>query len=261
MPLFEPRAPALRAALAAAALLGAATLGSAPAAARAESVGAGLWDLSRVDANRACRLTLRGEETAPGRHALGAPAGCRRALPILANAAGWTAIEGGALRLLAQDGGPLLEFAPKAAGRLEAIGPEGEIYRLSSMGGAPARWAGEGRIVTAQAQAPVGAAPSRGSAVGRYAILRDDGKDTGCMVTLEERGGRGPKGSSRAFLAPACRDQGLLIFDPVGWTLVGGRLTLYANKGHVLIFLIGPDGKTWSKDPALGGKPIALRRL
>lgn len=261
MPFHELRTSGLRAALAVVALLGVSTFGPAPAAARAENVGAGLWDLSRVDANRACRLTLRNEETAPGRHALGAPAGCRRALPILASAAGWTAVEGGALRLLAADGGPLLEFSPKGGGALEATGPQGEIYRLSSQGGAPRRWASEGRIVTAQATPSLALAPSRASVPGRYAILRDDGKDTGCMVTLEDRGGRGPKGSSRAFLAPACRDQGLLIFDPVGWALVGGRLTLYANKGHSLVFLVGPDGKSWSKDPATGGKPIALRRL
>ena len=80
------------------------------------------------------------------------------------------------------------------------------------------------------------------------------------MVALEDRGGRGPKGSSRAFLAPACRDQGLVIFDPVGWALAGGKLLLYANRGHSLSFLPGSDGKSWTKEEA-AGKPIGLRRL
>jgi len=268
MPVFTLRFPGLGAALLA--TLGVLTVNVGAAAARAESAGAGLWDISRADANRGCRLTLRNEETAPGRHVLAAPAGCRKALPILGQATAWASVEGGALRLLARDGGPLLEFAPKERGRLEAIGPEGETYRLTTQGGAATRWPSEGRTQTAQAgtpaapalaAAPVGAAPPRGAIAGRYAVLREEGRDTGCMVTMEDRGGRGPKGSSRAFLAPACRDQGLVIFNPVGWTLAGGKLTLYADKGHSLIFLPGADGKSWSKDPASGGKPVSLRRL
>lgn len=251
-----------------AAALAGASLAAAPASALAESGVAGVWDISRADAPRGCRMTLRREETAPGRHALGAPAGCRKALPILANAAGWTQAEGGVLRLVAQDGGPLLDFSAKDGGRFEAIGPEGETYRLAAQGGGfgATRWASEGRIVTAQAThprgaaAPTGGAPSRATIPGRYAILRDEAKDTGCMLTLEERWGHGPKGSSRAFLAPACRDQGLLIFDPVGWTLAGSRLTVYARKGHMLVFVFSADG-VWKKDMADGGKPIALKRL
>lgn len=268
MAVFELRIPGLRAQAALAAALGLALFNAGPAAARAESAGAGLWDISRADAPRGCRLTLRNELTGPGRHVLAAPAGCRKALPILANAAGWTAVESGALRLLARDGGPLLEFSPKERGRLEAIGPEGEVYRLTTQGGAATRWAGEGRVQSAQAATPapaiappVGVAPPRGAIPGRYAVLREEGKDTGCMVTLEDRGGRGPKGSSRAFLAPACRDQGLVIFDPVGWALTGGKLTLYANKGHALTFLPAPDVGSWSKDPSSGGKPVSLRKL
>ena len=273
-----PASKAGRRALLAAALCAAPLAGileAAPAQARAESLGAspgaGVWDMERADANRRCRLTLRSDETAPGLHALGAPAGCRKALPILAAAAGWTSTEEGALRLVGRDGGPLLDFASRAGGALEAIGPEGEVYRLTSQGGAPARWASEGRPqMTAQAApkpagvssaaAPLVAAPPRAAIVGRYAILREEGRDTGCMVTLEDRGGRGPKGSSRAFLAPACRDQGLVIFDPVGWALAGGKLLLYANKGHSLSFVPAADGKSWAKEGD-AGKPLGLRRL
>lgn len=266
MRLMHLRSNGLRACLAAAAACGAVALGASPAAAVAQI--ASVWEISRVDANRSCKVTLRRDETEPGRRALGAPAGCRKALPILANAAGWTTVEGGALRVIARDGGPLMEFAPKGGGTYEAMGPEGEVYRLTSPGGAPPpRWASEGRVAQAApaqtrvAPAAVGVTPSRAAIAGRYAILREDSRDTGCMVTLEERGGRGPKGTSRAYLAPACRDQGLVIFDPVGWALTGGKLLLYANKGHSLILLVGPDGKTWSKDPSTGGKPVVLRRL
>lgn len=102
------------------------------------------------------------------------------------------------------------------------------------------------------------AGPARPSGVaGRYAILRADDKDTGCMLTLDERA-RGP-GGFRALLAPACRDQGIVIFDPVGWSLERGRLALTARKGHKAYFDREDDG-VWRRD-AKEGKPLALKRI
>ena len=71
--------------------------------------------------------------------------------------------------------------------------------------------------------APVTASASIKSAdaAGRYAVMRED-KDTGCMLTLDLRA-RGP-GGNKALLAPACRDNGIVVFDPVGWTLDRDRL-------------------------------------
>jgi hypothetical protein len=66
---------------------------------------------------------------------------------------------------------------------------------------------------------------------GRYMILRESGKDIGCMLTLNDQG-RGPAGSQRAQLAPACRDNGIVVFDPQGWQLDRGRIALTARKGH-----------------------------
>lgn len=87
-------------------------------------------------------------------------------------------------------------------------------------------------------------------AAGRYAILRDD-KDTGCMLTLF--------GGARAQLAPACRDNGIVIFDPVRWSLEHGRLVLTARKGHKAHFE-RDDAGVWRRDPkegkSLGFKPI-----
>ena len=96
-----------------------------------------------------------------------------------------------------------------------------------------------------------------GEFAGRYAILRGN-KDTGCMLTLEA-GVRGPRGSNKAVLAPACRDSGLLIFDPVGWEVAQGRLVLMARKGHDTILDRQPDG-TWLTDPK-EGKPLTLRKI
>jgi len=92
---------------------------------------------------------------------------------------------------------------------------------------------------------------------GRYAILRAGDKDTGCMLTLDDRA-RGP-GGFRAQLAPACRDQGVVIFDPVGWSLERGRLSLTARKGHKAHFDQEPDG-LWRRD-GKEGKALSLRRL
>ena len=50
------------------------------------------------------------------------------------------------------------------------------------------------------------------------------------MLTLESQA-KGP-GGKKASLAPGCRDQGIVIFDPAGWQIVNGRLMLTARKGH-----------------------------
>jgi Protease inhibitor Inh len=91
---------------------------------------------------------------------------------------------------------------------------------------------------------------------GRYAILRADDKDTGCMLTLEARPVRG---GYKAQLAPGCRDNGVVIFDPVAWTLERGRLSLTARKGHKTHFDRQSDG-VWRRD-AKEGKELALRPL
>ncbi|MCX7899257.1 MAG: protease inhibitor Inh/omp19 family protein [Methylocystis sp.] len=88
-------------------------------------------------------------------------------------------------------------------------------------------------------------------ASGRYTILREGDKDTGCMLTLRP--------GARAQLAPACRDNGIVIFDPIRWGLDQGRLTLTARKGHKAHFDKAADG-VWRRDAkegkALGLKPI-----
>ena len=91
---------------------------------------------------------------------------------------------------------------------------------------------------------------SSGEVPGRYAILRN-ARDTGCMLTLT---------ASSALLAPACRDNGIVVFDPKGWSLVARRLSLRARKGHSTVFEMD-DGGMWQKDPREPGKPLALRKM
>ena len=97
------------------------------------------------------------------------------------------------------------------------------------------------------------APPARAADVaGRYAVLRD-ARDTGCMVTLSPN----PRGKGfRAQLAPACRDQGIVVFDPVGWWLERGKLHLQARKGRN-IALDFQDG-VWSRE---GEKPLGLKKI
>ena len=120
---------------------------------------------------------------------------------------------------------------------------------------------------TTQAPAPAVAAQSAAAAsaarpndvAGRYIILREGGRDVGCMLTLDDKA-RAPGGDLKAQLAPACRDQGIVVFDPVAWRVERGRLVLTARKGHAATFEKQSDGAWW-KDLADGGKPLGVKKI
>ena len=108
-------------------------------------------------------------------------------------------------------------------------------------------------------RAPAQQGPRVGEIAGRYAVLREDDKDTLCMVTLSEAA-RG-RGMYRAQLAPACRDNGVVIFDPLGWTIDRGRIALQARKGHKMLMERDENG-VWRRaagDPK--ARPLSLRRI
>ena len=94
------------------------------------------------------------------------------------------------------------------------------------------------------------AADRVGDVAGRYSILRDD-KDTACMLTLQPGG--------KAQLAPACRDNGIVVFDPIGWRLEQGKLVLKARKGHKLEMLRDAAG-VWRREGA-DGKGLGFRAM
>jgi len=119
-------------------------------------------------------------------------------------------------------------------------------------------------VVDKPAPAPAAAAAPGSQArpndvAGRYIILRDGGRDVGCMLTLDDKA-RASNGDLKAQLAPACRDQGIVIFDPVAWRVERGRLVLTARKGHAATFDKQADG-VWWKDPAEGGKPLGVKKI
>jgi hypothetical protein len=101
------------------------------------------------------------------------------------------------------------------------------------------------------------AAAQSSAVAGRYAVVRAD-KDTGCMVTLHNMSARG---GLKAQLAPACRDNGLVVFDPIAWALErGGRLALTARKGHKAHFDRQPDG-SWQRDAKEGKAALTLKPI
>ena len=114
-------------------------------------------------------------------------------------------------------------------------------------------------LAAAEKPAPAAAAARPNDVAGRYIILREGGKDVGCMLTLDDKA-RASNGDLKAQLAPACRDQGIVVFDPVAWRVERGRLVLTARKGHAATFDKQADGAWW-KDPAEGGKPLGVKKI
>jgi hypothetical protein len=234
----------------------------------------GQWDLSLNDTNRRCRLVLRADEVGPSL-ALAMPAGCRRAMPLLTEVGGWKLQPGDHVIFADAQGKEVLAFLPDGDGPLLAKGPEGETYRLSAaensaqgqrFGDLPAApvpgfetpTPASAPITVAATTAPAASSVKPDEIAGRYSVLREGGKDSGCMITLDAKA-RGLKGGNKALLAPACRDQGIVIFDPVGWAIEKGRLKLTARKGHHAIFEQKGDG-TWEKDPK-EGKALSLKKM
>jgi hypothetical protein len=246
--------------------------GAAPAAIALSNPisAAGQWDITLADSNRSCRMTLRADPA--GLAAVTMPAGCRRALPILANVGSFDVPSADHIALADQSGKPVLDFAEDGRRSFIANGPEGETYHLIAISGAfvqsermaqaanpPAFQALETKPGEASAMpSRITAAIKPGDLAGRYAVLREDNKDTGCMITLDDKT-RAAKGGFKATLAPACRDQGIVIFDPMGWQLAGGRLVLTARKGHTTHLDLQKDS-VWLKDPK-EGKALGLKRL
>ncbi len=237
--------------------------GKAASPAREAQDLAGVWDLSGQDRDAKCRIVLRLEPSNGARQKLTIPPACLKNFPDLASADAWAATGDGHLDLLDKTSGIVLDFVAEDTTSYTATGPEGEVYRLSAIQGAPKK---SESAAQQRAAAPAAAAaiavkqqdvPVSSDAAGRYSILRDGGKDTGCMLTLDAQT-KAP-GGKKATLAPGCRDQGVVIFDPVGWQIVNGRLVLTARKGHQTHLDAQPNG-IWKKDPA-EGKGLSLKKL
>lgn len=251
--------------------------GAATAQTGAAAPSAGQWVFQTADGKRKCTLALRDAPALGGAMALGAPATCRKSMRALTGAVGWTALGPDRIDFIDKAGAPTLSFA-KRDNVLSATGADSETYYLLRPGetvtpsGAPGfqSLSIPGAINSAKPDAPApgfsqtaAAATQPGPTTraadipGRYAVLRDTTRDTGCMLTLDAT----PRGAgARALLAPACRDNGISIFEPTAWSFAGGKLTLTARKGHRAHFIMTQDG-SWQKDPKEGGKPLGFRKM
>jgi len=248
----------------------------------------GQWDLAlenedeRTPGRSTCRLTLSLRVLPDQNFLLLAPAYCRKHFPIAASFAAWQPITPHRIDFADRNGSVVLTFFGGEQGQLSAVGPEGEHYHLTEVTlGKPNRAPidmesvsstkpvldrsqpsesgtsdGASSMKTARLAAASGAG-SHGALVkpedlpGRYAVLRED-RDTGCMITLDRNG-------ARALLAPACRDHGIVVFDPVSWRLVRDHIVLTARKGHSINLDRQTDG-SWKKDSA-DGKSLGLKKL
>ncbi|MEJ0091991.1 MAG: AprI/Inh family metalloprotease inhibitor [Methylocella sp.] len=224
----------------------------------------GAWDLSLAGGNKECRLTLRAEPVHGGQF-VAMPLGCRHALPILNTIGAWVLPGDNHLDLADAYGKSVLDFTIETEETLVASGPEGEIYRLTlAAGGVAPQRTVAATVPSASAAAPAKLAANAahpivrpGDVAGRYSVLREEARDTGCMLTLDDQAKT--KAGNKAFLSPACRDQGIVIFDPTAWQIVSGRLVLTARKGHSTHLDLQPDG-VWLKDPKEGSS-LSLKKM
>ena len=217
----------------------------------------GSWDLELAGASRGCTVTLGAEMTGNLRQ-LRFPATCRRALPVLDTASGWTLAASGQPQLLDAGGKVVVGFqkgSPETG--LDGTGSDGKAYRLLSKDH-PRAAAVVLPGASAAAQRPTVVDPSKAPAIdtlpGRYVLMRQQNREA-CRLVLSAPS---PNGSATAAFDGACRDTGLTIFDPAGWRYAGGRLTLVARRGHGtdLVF----ENGQWRKDPAVGA-PLLMRKL
>ena len=255
--------------------LGIAVLASGSAMAEPDpSSRAGIWTLNVGSNKHQCSMVLRTDPTGQGM-SLAMPPGCRKALPELRTVQSWSMPDDtmvsfndaqGQAVLVFSTKGDLLHATDQQGGdltltRLEqgAKGESGSIVSLNPVtaGYEKAKAAKAGATPTASVTQPRPVPVTPGATAGNYAVLRGD-RDTGCMVTLDASA-RGPKGTNKARLAPACRDQGITIFDPLGWQLQADALVLTARKGHTVKLELNSNG-IWVKTPE-DVKGLALKRL
>lgn len=221
----------------------------------------GIWEFSLDGDTARCRIGLRPEISSSGSFQVTVPVACLRTFPVLGPVESWNISGDDRLALLGRTGQAVLNFAA-AEGVYIAVGPSGETYRLTALSNVAEEHARRGESEKPPAASPVATAPPQAAAApvdaqGRYSILREGGKDTGCMVTLDVR--RKGQARGKASLAPGCRDQGIVVFDPSGWEMAGGRLVLVARKGHKAHLDAQPDG-SWKRDSA-EGKALSLKKL
>jgi len=226
----------------------------------------GTWDLSRDGTNRRCVMTLL-RDRGPAGQKVNFPAGCRRALPFMANVAGWLYSEE-AVRLVDANIRPVLLFKRRQDRRSYAATENGETYSLVPLDTVGLRPAGaeppQAEMPSATPAAIPAAVPSPSEVAavapapspalmqqaGTYRLDRMRQQGT-CRLGLASDG--------TVKLLPGCRDDGIEVFDPVTWRFANGRMTMVAKRGHTIDLVPNGDGG-WRRDPETG-VILVLRRV
>lgn len=234
------------------------------------SAAAGGYLLSAEKGSR-CMVLLR---TVPveGGFAVGFPAHCRLALPVLVTTVAWsvervTGPPHGRIRFHGANGRVLLDFdrdapvdavmARDEAGLEHTLSPaDGRTLAQRFGQPAPARGRVAARVIPGPATAPAGQSDVTlmHSAVGSYGLLRGKDRPSGCMLTLSAP----LTGDARAIIHPGCPDRGLQIFTVDRWSIAEGTLWLMNARGQKLSFDRNRQGG-WEKS-AGQGEPLLLIR-
>ncbi|WP_342360606.1 AprI/Inh family metalloprotease inhibitor [Terrarubrum flagellatum] len=221
---------------------------------------AGPWQMASADNEAKCLVQFSAREAGGGRMILGSPPACKTKLVVLTSAVQWGLGEDGAIYVFRQNGDLLFSFAREPGGHFKGQNID---LNLSPVGGRSGE-APRSDSVAATLDALNGKPPprdeQRAALTGAYIVARERNGE-GCAIELKQFPGPRPKKGGAiwsAALADSCDDEGLRVFDPVGWQYDDGRIFLVAKKGHTIGFTSdGPAG--WKKDPA-AGKPLWLRR-
>lgn len=229
----------------------------------------GAYELANEAGNRKCILLLRpsdAEGQGTGALAIGFPAQCRMALPVLSGVQAWT-VETMAraprarIRLLSGDGKTQLDFAEEGPnGTAAARDSSGQIYHLRPTQGSSLATRVES-LVAARPAPPVAYTPpppdpaAMARAIGSYRFIRAGEVDTGCRVTLEGAAPTAVDGTAR--LAPSCPDTGITFFNPKSWNIANDTLWLVGTRGRISFERNRRGG--WDKAPGQGA-PLHLLR-
>ncbi len=185
--------------------------------------------------------------------------GCRRALPVLSSVVAWILPGDNHLDLADAYGKSLLDFAFSDGGAPCRRGPQGGPS--STFVGAPIRRAATRPPPAASGGAADRRRKNRPAAVAPRPATSPDATPF-CARPAATPAAWSPSTSpARQFLSPACRDQGIVIFDPTAWRMAGGRLVIVARKGHTAQLDLQPDG-TWLKElKETDAKSLTLKKF
>ena len=203
-------------------------------------------------------LLLRPTST-PGGYAIGFPAQCRAALPVLAKVAAWSVetlqqAPRARITLRSADAVAELDFKDEGPdGSVRARDAGGASYLLRPTTGAP---------LAARVASLVGARPAprvvfnppppdpaaMAKAAGAYMLTRPGDRDTGCRLKLEAASPSATDGEAR--LTQKCDDKGIAFFGPRRWNIAGDSLWLIGTRGRIGFERNQKGG--WDKAPGQG---------